>query len=465
MSSPLPAGHKGMRFGLLPEPGARRMYGFTTLANTFGFGLVITSMALYFTRVVHLSSVQVGLGLTISGLIGLVAGVPIGDLADRHGPRTVVRATFLVQFLSTLGYLFIRDFAMFLVVSSVDMLAMNANGAADGALLRRVGGEDATVFRSATHAITNVGISLGAVGCAVAVQVGTPDAYRALIAVNALTFLAAWVISGRLPKYQPLTAPADGPRWGALTDRAFVGYAALNAAMSMQYFVMLLPLPLWIVDRTDAPRWTVGALILLNTLIVIAFQVRVGRNVQTISQGGAAMRRAGLLFLVSCCAIGFTAGLPGWAALLVIGAAIVVHTIGELNHAAATFAIDFGMAPAHAQGQYQGLAGLGMGAGAAAAPVFMIGLCLTLGTTGWIILGVFFAVLALLAPAVARWGERTRPTPEAGQPLALDAATTAAALGTVRPRARGGELVDRRVAPGSFRTGSGPAASRPQGRA
>ena len=116
------------------------------------------------------------------------------------------------------------------------------------------------------------------------------------------------------------------------------------------------------------------------------------------------------MFLVSCCAIGFAAGLPGWAALLVIAGAITVHTVGELNHASATFALDFGLAPAHAQGQYQGLAGLGIGAGAAAAPVFMIGLCLTFGTVGWAGLGAFFAALGLTAPAIVRWAERTRPS-------------------------------------------------------
>ena len=403
-----------MRIPLLPERGPRRVYGLVTLVNTVGFGLILTSLVLYFTRVVHLSSGAVGLGLTISGLIGLAAGVPVGDFADRYGVRTVVRATLLVQFLASLGYLFIRDFAGFVLVASVDMLAMNANLAADGALLRRVGGEDATVFRSATHAITNVGVSLGAVGCAIAVEIGTVDAYRALILGNAVTYLGAWAISGRLPAYEPLPAPDDGPRWGALRDRPFVAYAAHNALMSMQYFVMLTPLPLWIVGHTRAPRWSVGALVLLNTFIVIALQVRVGRNVSTIRQGGAAIRRAGLLFLVSCCAIGLSGGLPGWAALLVIGGAIVVHTIGELNHAAGTFAMDFGMAPEHAQGQYQGLAGLGLGAGAAAAPVVMIGLCLTFGLAGWAALGGFFALLGLTAPAIARWGERTRPA-AAGQ--------------------------------------------------
>ena len=398
-----------MRIWLLPEPGPRRVYALATLVNTFGYGLVQTSLVLYFTRVVHISSVQVGLGFTVAGLIGLVSGVPVGALADRHGPRAVVRATFGVQFLCWVGYLFVRDAVAFTAVLTVGMLAMNANGAADGALLRRVGGEDATAFRSATHAITNVGVSLGAVGCAVAVQIGTPDAYRALIGLNALTFLGAAAVCGRLPRYQPLPAPDDGPRWGALRDRAFVGYALYNALLSMEYMVILLPLPLWIVGDTHAPRWSVGALLLLNTFIVFAFQVRVGRKVATIVQGGAALGRAGLLFTVSCCAIAFTAGLPGWAALLLLAGAIAVHSTGELNHAAGTFALDFGLAPAHAQGQYQGLAGMGIGAGMAAAPTFMIGLCLTFGTAGWIGLAGFFALLGLAGPVIARWGERTRP--------------------------------------------------------
>ena len=67
-----------MRTALVPEPGPQRVYALATLVNTFGFGLVVTSLVLYFTRVVHLGSLQVGLGLTISGLIGLVAGVPVG---------------------------------------------------------------------------------------------------------------------------------------------------------------------------------------------------------------------------------------------------------------------------------------------------------------------------------------------------------------------------------------------------
>jgi MFS family permease len=80
-----------------------------------------------------------------------------------------------------------------------------------------------------------------------------------------------------------------------------------------------------------------------------------------------------------------------------------------MHHASGTFALDFGLAPEHAQGQYQGLAGLGLGAGAAFAPIVMLGLCLRFGEAGWLGLGVFFALLGLTAPAIARWGARTRP--------------------------------------------------------
>jgi predicted MFS family arabinose efflux permease len=113
MNRERPGRHDCMRIPRLPQAGPRRVYGVVTLVNTFGFGLIVTSMVLYFTRVMHLSSDEVGLGMTIAGLVGLLAGVPMGDLADRYGPRVVVRATFLMSFLTAVGFLLIRDFAAF----------------------------------------------------------------------------------------------------------------------------------------------------------------------------------------------------------------------------------------------------------------------------------------------------------------------------------------------------------------
>jgi MFS family permease len=394
---------------LVPEPGIRRMYALSNLVNSFGFGLILPAMALYGTRVVHLSSTQVGLGITIASGISLLTSIPLGDLADRYGPKEMVSVGLVIQTLAALSYLFVGNFPEFLIVSTVDMVSFGGLVSADVTLMRRIGGEDAAAFRASIRALINLGLSLGLVGNGVAVEFGTADAYRALFFVNALTFAAAWVINQRLPRYEPLPKPPAGARWVALTDKAYVGYAALNGLMGLQYSVLTLLLPLWIVEHTRSPRWSVSVLVLLNTILVTILQVRVGQNVKTVRDGGTAMRRAGVIFLASCAAMGLATGLPAWAALLLLVAAVALHTLGELWHSSGSIALSFGLAPKHATGQYQGLAGIGAGIGAGVAPVILLGVVLVQGRIGWIGLGIFFALLGLAVPAMARWGERTRP--------------------------------------------------------
>lgn len=410
-------------FPLMPEPGPQRVYAMSVLVGTFGFGLIMTVTVLYATRVVHLSTTRTGLGLTIAGLVGLLAGIPIGDLADRRGPRQTVQLGMLGQCAAAIGFLFIRNFAGLVIVATVDMLCLNAVLAADSPLLRRIGGEEAAGFRASTNALANLGISLGLLGSAIAIQIDTPDAYRLLYLVNALTILSGVAVLGRLPRYQPLPKPETASRWGVFKDGPFVAFSALGGAMFIQSSVISVLLPLWVVYHTQAPRWTIPLFALVNTLLVVLFQVRIGQNVKTILQGGTAMFRAGVVFLFSCSAMGLASGLPGWAAALLIVAAVALHTYGEIWHSSAAFALEFGLAPAHAQGQYQGLASIGTGLGQAAAPVLLVGVCLSLGLTGFVALGAFFAALGLVSPALSRWGERTRPT--APEPADAESAISA----------------------------------------
>jgi MFS family permease len=240
-----------------------------------------------------------------------------------------------------------------------------------------------------------------------------------------VTCLAGVAVLGRLPKYEPLPGAREESPFTALRDRPFVAYTALSGAMYMQYLVLALLLPVWVVFHTHAPRWTVSAFVIINTIIVVLFQVRVGKTVQTIGQGGAAYRRAGIIFLISCTAIGLAAGLPAWAAVLVLAAAVIVHSCGELWQSSGMFALDFGLAPPHAQGQYQGLAAMGNFAGQALSPFILVGLVLAGGRLGLVLLGAWFGLLGLAAPAIARWGEHTRPPvpdaiAEAEQAVAAD---------------------------------------------
>jgi hypothetical protein len=405
---------------LVPSSRDQRVYLLATVTSTYGTGLIITAMTLYALKVVHLTAAHTGLAMTIGGLVSLTASMPIGRLADRRGPRDVYRLALLVWAGAALGYVFLaHSFVSFLIVTTVEGLALNSSATANVALLRRVGGSGATTFRSQSTALLNLGMLLGVATAGIGIEINTATAYRALLLGNAASCLIGVAILGWLPRYQPLPGAREESPFTALRDRPFVAYTVLSGAMYMQYLVLILLLPVWVVFHTSAPRWSVSAFMIVNTVIVVLFQVRVGKKVQTLRQGGAAFRRSGVIFLVSCSAMGLATGLPAWAALLLLAAAAVVHTYGELWQSSGMFAMDFGLAPPHAQGQYQGLAGMGNFAGQALSPLVLVGLVFSAGRLGFILLGAWFAVLGLAGPAIARWGERTRPAEPAPAAVAV----------------------------------------------
>jgi MFS family permease len=421
---------------LVPQSRDERVYLLAALINIYGTGLIITAMTLYAIKVVHLTATRSGLALTIAGLVGLLAAMPMGRLADRRGPRDVARLALLLLGVAAASYVFLaHSFVSYLLVAIVDGSALSASNTASVALLRRVGGDNATTFRSQASAVINLGISLGVATAGVAIEINTPNAYRALFLGNALSCLIGVAVLSLLPKYEPLPGAHEESPLAALKDKPFVAYTALSGGMYMQYLVLNLLLPVWVVFHTNAPRWSVSAFVIINTVIVVLFQVRVGKTVQTIGQGGAAFRRAGVVFLLSCSAIGLAAGLPAWGALLLLAGAIVVHTYGELWHGSGMYALDFGLAPPHAQGQYQGLVSMGNFAGQALSPLILIGLVLSAGRLGFILLGAWFVLLGLAAPAVARWGERTRPAAPAADTAAAIVAEGSAAIVAEGPAA------------------------------
>jgi MFS family permease len=405
---------------LVPEPGARRRLGLGTGIYNIGTGMFMTSSVLYFTEGLRLSVTEVGLWLAVAGLIGLFAGVPMGHLADRRGPRGVATLSLVVLAATMVGYVFVTHIWMFVVVTVVEMLATAASRASRGGLIRRVGGEGAAAYRSQLRAIENAGVGVGAAIGGLALTLHTLAAYQVLFIANAATFLiGAWVCA-RLPRFAPLPAP-PGTRPGvALRDRPFVAYTILNGVMSLQYAVITFALPLWVATETNAPRWMVGAVLLVNTVGVVALQVCVGRKVKTVRQGAAAMRIAGLVFLVACGGVAMAADLPAWAAAAVLLAAVAVHSVGEMCHAAAVFALSFELAPAHAQSEYVGLQDMGLGAAFAVAPAVLGALCLGVGQVGWLLLGGLLTAAGLATVPVVRWAVRSRPFSVASDEAPVD---------------------------------------------
>lgn len=197
----------------------------------------------------------------------------------------------------------------------------------------------------------------------------------------------------------------------ALRDCPYLLVTALDGVMSIQFKVLTVALPLWLIEVTNAPRWLISTTMLLNTAIVIAFQVRASRGVNTPSAGGRAYRRSGVAFLASCSLLSLTAGVPAWVAVTLMLTAVLSHAIGELWHSAAGFEVSFALAPDHATGQYLGVFGLGLGLAETLGPGLLIALCITWGQPGWYVIGTLFTLTGLAAQLAVRWAEHHRPTP------------------------------------------------------
>lgn len=389
---------------LLPRDGPQRLLACSTLVNSTGSGDFLTAGVLYFTRTVGLPAGQVGLGLSAAGLASLAAG----RLADAHGARGVYALTLLVRALATAGFVFATFFTGFVVTVGLAMSAQAAGLAARSPLIRQHGGPRPQEFRAYLRAVTNVGISLGALMAGCAAQLDVPAAYRLLIAGNALCFAVAAAMSMRLPPCAKTEAPVGVRPWCALRDGRYVALAALDGVMALQFKVLTVALPLWLALATSAPRWLVAATMVVNAAIVIAFQVPASRNITTPERGGRAYRRAGLAFLASSIMVSTVDGAPAWTASVGILCAAVVHTVGELWHSAANFEVSFALAPDHAAGQYLGVFGMGIGFADFAGPALLVFLCVTWGRPGWYVLGTVFVLAGLLAPPLVRRAETNR---------------------------------------------------------
>ncbi|MEV7524403.1 MFS transporter [Streptomyces sp. NPDC091371] len=390
---------------LIPDTGPQRILAASNFVYTVGSGLFLTAGVLYFTQSVRLPVAQVGAGLAIAGLVSLAVGIGVGHLADRFGARGVYVATLVVQALATAAFLLADAFWPFVFAVSAATGAKAAGLAARSPLIRHYGGDRPQEFRGYLRAVSNIGISLGALLAGWAVQVGSRSAYETMVAGNAVLFAASAAVIGFLPPVSP--APAvHGPRWIALRDRPYLLITALDGIMAVQFKVLTVAIPLWIVAATTAPPWLISGTMLANTLIVIALQVRAGRDVDSPAAGARAYRRSGVAFLVSCSLISLSAGIPAWAAATLLVAAVVIHTVGELWHSAAGFEVSFALAPEHATGQYLGVFGLGAGLAEAVGPALLISLCITWGRPGWYVVGALFALAGLAAPAAVRWAQR-----------------------------------------------------------
>jgi MFS family permease len=398
---------------LLPEPGPLRAYALANLVNTTGSGLYLTGSALYFTRVVGLQAGQVATGLAIATGIGVSLMVVFGRLADRWGAKQVYVTLMLVQSGAMACFTLVHGFTWFLVVLIPSGIADRGIAGTAGALVHAVAaGGSRTAARAQMRASTNIGLGLGTLLAGAALAVGTRSAYTTLVAGNAVLFLVSACLIARI-RLAAVAAPGrpqpgNGSSRSPLRDGRYLAVAGANGLMSIYTPMMSFAIPLWIVGHTHAPVWSVSAILLVSTVMVVLLQVRVSAAAETLEGARRYARVAGLVFALGCLLLFMTPHLDASGALIVLLAWSVVITFGELLQSSSQFYCGFELAPDEAQGSYQSVFALGPGLMRAAGPWILTVVVLDHGSDGWLILAALFALSGYGMASAARWAAADR---------------------------------------------------------
>jgi hypothetical protein len=311
----------------------------------------------------------------------------------------------LMQAAGMALYLAAGGFPVFLAAACLTTAMAQGSGGVRGALVVGLAGPEQRLNAMARLRVHNhIGAALGAVLGGLVIGIGTTAAFHALIAFDIATFVTYAALVATVPRVPPL----PGGRLIVLRDRPYVTLAAMAGVLSLCWGMLSSGLPLWIVRHTHAAPSLGAVIVVVNSLLIAAFQVRVARGVETPLAAARGALGAGALLAASCLVFALTAGMGGAAATVLLLVGGLVHVAGELLFVAASWGLSIPLMPPGAPGQYQGMFATGEAAAQMAAPVLMTTLVAGWGQPGWLALAALFLLATAPAEPATRWALRTR---------------------------------------------------------
>ena len=397
---------------ILPPTKLERDLVWQCVLSAFATGTFLTGTAVYFTKIVGLSGAEVGLGMSIAAGVTLLLQLPMGRLADRVGAKPLWALASAVEAALYFAWPLIGGMTTFVLMLSVLAIFETAGRNARNVYRIAVFPRDVRVRALAyMRAARNVGYTLGAGASGVALGIGL-DAVRLIpFVTGGLLVLNAVLIASVLPVIvRPVpTSDDDDPTTAAppaWRNPGFVVLSICNGVLSSNQVLLNVVVPLWLVERTDAPPALLAWLFGTNTVLAVALQVRASRVADSVDGSLRAVRWSGYAFIVSCGLIAWTHETVGLVSILLIWIGHVTITGAELWQSAADWCFTSELSDHRRLGDYQGVWGLGYQIEPIIFPALYTWLALSVGTPGWIVIALIGVTAAVVAHPAARAAER-----------------------------------------------------------
>jgi MFS family permease len=370
------------------EPGARlrvkgrRPFLAAMVTDSVGTGVFLPFTVLYFVHIAGLTAPAVGVALTVAGLVVLPAPLAVAPGIDRLPAKFVVAAGNLISCAAFVAYLFARGQLAVTAAAVAAGVGQAAFWTGTRALISEVARpSERRSWFALQAAIRNAGYGLGGLAGAAAVSLHSPYAFKALAAIDALSYLAAALLLLCWHQPPPASAPAKSPPVSstlssyrsALTDRPLAGISAINTAFVLCAQVLTVVLSVYVVTTLHLAAWIVGMLYALNTLLIATAQAPVTLLTLRLPHRRA-LRGAAAIWAVAFGLLWAAAVLPHGARVGVLVAAIIIFTLAEILQGPVINALVTELAPAGSPGAYLSIFQLSWSVGQTIAPAVLLGL-------------------------------------------------------------------------------------------
>ena len=400
----------GVLSNVLPKSKLERDLALQCVLSAFATGSFLTGTAVFFTQIVGLSGAQVGLGMSVAAAVSLALSIPLGRLTDVVGAKQLWVVASLLEAGLYLIWPLIGSFAAFVamlaVLACVETAARSAREVYRIAVFPRETRVRAMAYMRAAR---NVGYTLGAAAGGIALGIGSREAIIGVpLLTGGLLVLNAVMVSFLPTITRPPRAQGDLELAGgaALRNPGFVALSLCNGVLQSNQVLLNVVVPLWLVERTDAPHQLLAWLFGTNTVLAVCLQVRASRGSETVAGALRAVRWSGWAFVLSCLVISITHETVGWVSIALIWVGHVTITGAELWQSAASWGFASELSDHRRLGDYQGVWGMGGQVESIIFPALFTFLALEWGPPGWAIIAVIAVAAAVASHPAARAAER-----------------------------------------------------------
>ncbi|WP_171391260.1 MFS transporter [Vibrio mediterranei] len=378
------------------QPSVYKLLPIISTAQSLCLGLIVSVMPVYFTRFVGLSISEFGVGLSLASFASVFIAYAVGFLNDRVSIRgnfaTILFIESIAAFLLTQLSSLLSFILIMFIYQSMDS---SSSATRNGFIAKYFGQSEQVSVRSSLRVANNIGFSIGAMISGVAYYSGTKVFFTGIFLFSSLLYLIAFGLVLKLPYIEPQSQNNHINFFSSIRNSRFFLFILLNSIICISFPILEVGVPLLIADHNNVSEWFISFMFLLNTIMVVFFQKKIGRFSEKIKDRNAIVS-AGILLLISCILLGYSGIFTGY---IFMGLFVIIginHALGEIFQISSAWSISYRLSPKEGYGQYQGLYGISTSIGISIGTLIVTSLVLPAGLSGWTILGMLMLIASIL---------------------------------------------------------------------